>query len=126
MVRDPFRKAEEPDLEVVLDALRDPACRTIIQSLEEPMTATELSEHCDIPLSTTYRKLEKLTDSSLLDEQIEVREDGRHTSRYTPHFDAVLVRLVEKQHLELSISRPPRSADERLADLWSEVRQEVS
>lgn len=125
MVRDPFAKREQPTLEAVLDALDDPDCRAIIRALEEPMTASELSDQCDIPLSTTYRKLDKLTEATLLDEITEIRKDGRHTTRYRNHFKEVLIALDEDRRLELSLSRPPRPADERLADLWSEVRREV-
>lgn len=30
---------DEPELQVVLDALEDPGCRTIVTHLDEPMTA---------------------------------------------------------------------------------------
>ena len=60
MEHDPLA-ADHPQLQVVLDALDDPECRTIIEQMEAPMTAKELSENCDVPLSTTYRKLDLLT-----------------------------------------------------------------
>lgn len=125
MVRDPFEEEETPDLEQLLDALSDPDCRTIIKTIEDPMTANELSEACDIPQSTTYRKLDLLAEATLLEELTEIRKDGRHTTRYDVAFRDVNVSLTDERDLELEITRPKRTADERLADMWSEVQKEV-
>jgi DNA-binding transcriptional ArsR family regulator len=124
MVRDPFAP-DEPDLQDVLDALDDPACRTIVEHLEEPMTASELSDACDIPLSTTYRKLDLLSEASLLEEQVEIRADGQHTTRYVVAFDEVRIALAEDRTIDVAIRRRTQSPDERLTELWSEVRKET-
>lgn len=125
MARDRLRPGDDPAVGDVLDALADPDCRTIVERLEEPMTAQEISEECDIPLSTTYRKLERLTEAGLLDERTEIRRDGHHATLYVPGFEAVEFSLDEDRRLEVEVSRPARSADERLARLWSEVRRET-
>lgn len=126
MARDPRIRAEpEPDLQDVLDALDDEDCRAIVRALDEPMTASEVSEACDIPMSTTYRKLELLSDASLLSEGTELRADGHHATRYEVNFDEVSVTLSEDRELVASIERPPRTADERLATIWEEVRKET-
>ncbi|WP_248896876.1 winged helix-turn-helix domain-containing protein [Haloplanus halobius] len=125
MVRDPLSGAASPDLQSVLDALDDPDCRTIVQHLDEPMTATEVSEECEIPMSTTYRKLDLLTEASLLAESTELRPDGHHATRYEVDFETVEIELTEDRTLDASISRPSRTADERLASLWGEVRKET-
>lgn len=123
MVRDPFAKEVDSAFEEVLDALDDPDCRAIIRTLEEPMTASELADQCDIPMSTTYRKLEKMTDATLLDELTEIRTSGHHTTRYRIDFTEVRIELEEDQSLAIAISRPTRSPDEQLEYLWSEVRK---
>ncbi|ELZ48922.1 helix-turn-helix domain-containing protein [Halorubrum sp. RMP-47] len=132
MVRDPSRDPEPPSVDEVLDALADDAARRIVAALTEPKTASELSEECDIPLSTTYRKLEKLTDASLLAESTDIRRDGQHTTRYSVSFDAVTVSVDEGaegdgdgREFDVEFSRPERTRDERLADLWSELREET-
>ena len=125
MVRDPFADDDTPDLQAVLDALDDPDCRAIVRALEEPMTADEIAEAADVPLSTTYRKLDLLTEASLLDEGVAVRPDGQHASRYAVAFEEVVIALSEDREFEADIASRPRSADERLADLWSEVRKET-
>lgn len=125
MVRDPFAEEAEPDLQAVLDALDDESCRSIIQEVQGAMTANEVSEATEIPLSTTYRKLELLTEASILEERTEIRSDGHHTTKYVLVFDAVEIRLREDREFEVEMSRPARSADEQLAQLWNEVRKET-
>jgi DNA-binding transcriptional ArsR family regulator len=125
MVRDPVGMEDAPDLQAVLDALDDPDCRAIVKALDEPVTASELSDATEIPLSTVYRKLDLLSEASLLRELTEVRGDGHHTTRYDLDFEAVSLALTDDREFNVAVSRPARSADERLADMWSEVRKET-
>lgn len=125
MVRDPFADDAEPDLQAVLDALDDPNCRTIVQEMDGAMTANEVSDATDIPLSTTYRKLELLTEASILDERTEIRSDGHHTTKYVLAFESVEIGLTDDREFEVLLSRPAQSADEQLAQLWNEVRKET-
>jgi DNA-binding transcriptional ArsR family regulator len=125
MVRSPEDREDETDLDAVLDALNDDDCREIVRRLSEPMTAEEISEATDIPLSTTYRKLDRLTEAELLEEGVEIRSDGQHVSRYILVFDEVIISLSESRELDIELSREPQTADERLASLWTEVRKET-
>lgn len=125
MVRDPFAAEDEPEPATVLAALCDDDCRTIIRNMEGAMTASGVSEACDIPLSTTYRKLDMMSEATLLEEMTELRTDGRHTTRYRLGFDEVSLSVAEDRTLELTIARPSRTADERLEALWSQVQREI-
>ncbi|MDQ2053718.1 MULTISPECIES: helix-turn-helix domain-containing protein [Halobellus] len=124
MAREP--SAEEPaDLQSVLDALDDVDARAIIKALDEPRTASELSEDCDIPLSTTYRKLDLLTEAELLEEGTEIRSDGHHTTTYAVAFDEVRIALTESRELDVQIAYSEQGPEERLADIWTAVREET-
>ncbi len=125
MVRDPITSKSAPSATEIFAALDDPDCREIIRQLDEPMTAAELTTRCDIPQSTLYRKLEVLTEATLLEESTEIRRDGHHASKYTVDFDEVSIELADDRNLTVAIERPARTADERLAELWSEVRKET-
>jgi len=116
---------DSPDLQAVLDALDDLDCRMIVKRLEEPMSANEVAEATGVPLSTTYRKLDVLTEASILEERTEIREGGHHTTKYVLDFEAVRIELSEGREFEASITRPPRTADEQLSQLWSEIRKET-
>ncbi len=128
MAREPRSRPtgkSEPPLEPVLDALNDEDCRAIVAALEEPMTAEEVSDACDIPSSTTYRKLDRLSDADLLAESVEVRPDGHHATRYRTDFEAIVVALGEDRSLQASVERPAEDPADRLASMWGEVRREA-
>ncbi|WP_159525987.1 winged helix-turn-helix domain-containing protein [Halobacterium bonnevillei] len=124
-MRAPLGTDDTPDLQDVLNALDDEGCRRIIEALDEPMTAKELSEKCDIPLSTTYRKLELLTDAALLEERAVLQPDGHHTTEYDLVFEEVIIQLDGNRNLDAGITRPSASTDERLETLWAEVSKET-
>jgi DNA-binding transcriptional ArsR family regulator len=125
MVRDPFADEDQPDIQEVLDALDDPDCRAIVSVLEEPMTASEIAEASDIPLSTTYRKIDLLEEAQLVYEGTEIRPDGQHASTYEVDFEEVVIALTEEREFDADIARRPRTPDQRLESLWSEVRKET-
>lgn len=124
MVPSPLTDDDDPDLQRVLDALDDPDCRKIVAALDDPMTADEISEAAEVPLSTTYRKLDLLTDASLLEEETEIRPDGQHASKYTVAFDEVVIGIGESGDFEVTIAHRARTTDERLANIWKQVREE--
>ena len=75
---------EDPaQVQEILEALGDPGCRSILQATtHQGLTATEIAERCEIPLSTTYRKLELLTEISLLTERTRIQPKRKHASEY--------------------------------------------
>lgn len=121
MNRPPIGHDGPPELQEVLDPLTGSDCRRISHEMDEPMTAFELTEATGIPLSTTYRKLERLSGASLLEEATEIREAGHHTASYGLNFEAVQTDLTDLRTVEVSISRPALSPDEQLGQLWSEL-----
>jgi predicted transcriptional regulator len=125
MVSEPFVDEESSDLETVLEALHDDDCRTIVTHLTEPMTADTIAERTGIPLSTTYRKIDVLTDAGLVAEGVQIRSDGQHASQYMVAFDEVSIELTDEMTFEVDVAKQSRSADERLAELWSAVREET-
>ncbi|RDI70902.1 winged helix-turn-helix domain-containing protein [Halopelagius longus] len=117
--------SESAELDSVFGALDDADARDIIRTLDEPMTASEISDDCDIPLSTTYRKLDLLTDANLLLEGTEIRSDGHHATTYEVAFEEVRILLTDERDLSVDITRTERSPEERLADIWTAVREET-
>ncbi|SDJ62042.1 Helix-turn-helix domain-containing protein [Halovenus aranensis] len=96
--------SETSKVEAMLGALEDEDCRAILEATaDESLTANELSEACDLPLSTAYRKLELLTETGLLDEQLRISRNGKHTSEYARSVEDVHVSI--ENDIELSITR---------------------
>lgn len=78
----------------LLDALEDRGCRAILDvTSDEALSANEVSETCDLPLSTTYRKLDLLTEVGLLEERTRIRQSGKHASEFYRAVEDVLVSL---------------------------------
>lgn len=125
MVRDSAASDDSPSLQVILDALDDAECRTILRTATEPMTASELIDTCNIPKSTLYRKLDLLSQASLVREQDTINPGGGRTTQYERDFDDVVISLDDEEDFSVTVERPPRKADERLADIWSKMGDEL-
>ena len=94
----------------LLELLEDPYCRTILEATStERLTAREISERGGFPLSTTYRKLDALTDAGLLVDGVRLRDVGRNPSEYVRAVDEVVLSLDDDSGLELWVAHrePP-------------------
>jgi DNA-binding transcriptional ArsR family regulator len=88
------RTEPTPDASAVLEALDDETCRHVLNTLRDRhLTAGEISETCDVPQSTTYRKLDLLTDAGLLDSSIRVAPAENNPTEYTTAADGATIRL---------------------------------
>lgn len=103
--RGPVEAAESVPAQAVFEALADPDCRCIIRAVAEvPLTANECVRACDIPLSTTYRKLEMLAAAGFVEEGLRIRRDGKHASEYRQRFDRVDVVVDDEGELDVTVS----------------------
>lgn len=93
------------DIEPLLGALEDEDCREILRATStRSLSASELSESCDLPLSTTYRKIDRLTEAGLLEEDIRLSTSGKHTSEYSLRIETVQLTLGGEDGVELEIT----------------------
>lgn len=107
----------EIDPQAVLTAFDDDDCRAILEATADgPLTAPELSEQCDVPLSTVYRKLDLLTDAALLEEGVRLRSGGDHLSEYRQSFENVQVSVAEDGGFEVGIAHEDTGGAGLLAD----------
>jgi DNA-binding transcriptional ArsR family regulator len=95
----------ESAVQQFLDALNDAGCRAILDATcEEALTATEISDTCDLPLSSTYRKLKILTEAGLLEERTRIRQSGKHASEYIRLVDDIVISLNPGGETEVWLS----------------------
>lgn len=125
MAGDPMNHEDSPDLQAVFAELDDPACRAILSHITEPMTATDLSGVCDVPKSTLYRKLDLLSNASLVRELVDVGSDGGRITRYERDVSDVTVSIDDEGSFSVKLERPSRGMDGRLAEMWSEMGEEL-
>lgn len=115
----PVDDEDSPTLQAVLDALDDPDCREILREMDEAMTANDLIDACDVPKSTLYRKMDLLSDASLVRKQDTINPGGGRTTYYERSFEDVTISIDETGDFTVNVERPPQTTGDRLADIWS-------
>lgn len=125
MASDPAASGDSPSFQDILGVLDDDDCRNILRETTEPMTANELSDICDIPKSTLYRKLELLSTASLVSEEVIINPSGGRTTRYERNFDAVTISMDNENEFSVTVKRSSKEVEDRLANIWSKMGDEL-
>jgi len=96
----------EEERQALLGVLDDADCRDILEvTSKDALSASEIAENCTLPLSTTYRKINMLTEVGLLEEGTRIRRTGKHTSEYVHRIDDIVISINANGGLELSVTR---------------------
>lgn len=102
----------DDEVQAILTAFGDDDCRAILDATDdEALSANEVSEACDLALSTAYRKLDTLTDAGLVEERTRIRRSGKHASEYLRLVERVTIEAADEGDLGLRITR--RDPDDR-------------
>nr|WP_049914948.1 helix-turn-helix domain-containing protein [Natrialba taiwanensis] len=123
MVQGPSEDDDGSSVSAVLQSLEDSKCRAILTALCEPKSATKLCKDCDLPSSTTYRKLNRLREAALVKEYTEVRRDGPNATLYERDFTDISI-SIDDDEFTVSVERPKEDAEDRMATFWSEMKKE--
>lgn len=115
----------DSEVQTVLDALADPDCREILDELGTPRSAGEVAERCGLPRTSTYRKLDTLSEAGLVREGTELRADGHHVNTYERAATGVVVVLDPGSPPGVELVDDPNGADRRLAQFWSRMGEEL-
>lgn len=87
---------DEDDIAALFDSLNDPDACAIVRTLDDtPLSAKEISDRCNLPLSTTYRKINQLARIGLLDERTQISRTGKHTSKYHTSVETISVTIAD-------------------------------
>jgi predicted transcriptional regulator len=113
---------EQPKPGTVFDVLDDELCRHIVSTFNGPMTVKEISEAANVPVSTAYKKIDKLERATLLRAETELRPGGHHRSRYHLDFERLMVLLDEERQFDVEVTRPMADPERQLVDIWSQLR----
>lgn len=111
--------------QALFDALADPDCRAIVATLDEPMTAGQVAEQCNLSQTSSYRKLETLSDADMVEERTDVRADGHHTTQFVRDFDGVVVAYDGDDGFDVDFVNEAETPDERIARFWSQISEEL-
>ena len=102
-------------IDQLMSALNDKKSRRILsETTQEALSAGEISDRCDIPLSTVYRKLEQLVDAGMLVERVRLSSHPDYTREYLLDVTALTVDIGDESGVSLVVSR--RSPSSELSD----------
>jgi predicted transcriptional regulator len=89
----------------------------ILSFAHEPRSAQELSDELDVPIATCYRRIEELTDASLLEHHDRVLSDERRrVNVYRRNIEEVVVDFSEG---DVSVNVEERKqVKSRLDEAW--------
>ncbi|MFC4448378.1 MULTISPECIES: helix-turn-helix domain-containing protein [Halorussus] len=95
----------------------------ILRATNEPKSAQELSDELEIPIATSYRRIEELTEAELLElSGREFSDEGRRTKVYRRNVDALEISF-EDGAIDVSAEDRPE-VDNALADVWRDLKAE--
>lgn len=95
----------EQSIQKLLFVLDDADCRAILNATSDTaLSASEVSETCELPLSTAYRKLDLLSSADLLDERTRIRRSGKHASEYSRSVSNIVISITPRGEIELEVS----------------------
>ena len=98
----------------------------ILRSADEPKSAQELSDELDIPVTTSYRRVEALSELGLLeddDESAEFGETGRSQTLYQRNVEEIVIRF-DGTEMEIE-SRERETTDQPLTRVWEDLSRTV-
>lgn len=117
--------SDRPSVELICTALADDDCRRILCALGEPLSAADVASRCELPHTTTYRKLQQLTDAGLVDEWTDVRTDGNNVTRFVRDSTGVFVEFEDGSSFDVEVLDETDRPEQRLEQFWSRMREEL-
>lgn len=112
--------SEDADPSELLALLDDEYARSILAATsQQSMTATELSDHCEMSLSTVYRRTDTLEECGLLEVRTELDEQGNHRDVYSARLQRLTVELEDGTYdVTLSAGGLTHEFADAFTDLW--------
>jgi DNA-binding transcriptional ArsR family regulator len=109
----------EADPDEIFALLDDQYAQAILkQTRNNAMSAKEISETCEISISTVYRRTERLIECGLLAEQRVAQSDGNHYSLYEAQLDELTVCLTD-DGFDVTVSgKATGDLADRFTEMW--------
>lgn len=108
---EPARSSQAPSSSL-LELLGNSTARTLLTPLGHgPLTARELADRGNVALSTTYRYLEDLQASGLIQESVRLDSVGRHAAQYTRLAGDFVVPVTDDFTVNVRLPEPGLPAD---------------
>lgn len=111
--------SKEWEPETIFDVLASDSARQILALASiRPMSAEELSDHCEGSLPTVYRRVNALLEYDLIEENLQVETDGTQYKTFETNLDRVCFEVNEGS-LEVDIQLQ-RDVVDQFTDFWQD------
>lgn len=115
-------RSDRVTAETVGELLEDEYTRSILaETSGEPLSAQELVDRCDASPPTVYRRINRLQELEMLDEEQAIDPDGHHFRRFSARLERVTVELQNGEYT-VSVDRTNEDAVERFTKLYEGLR----
>lgn len=85
--------------------------RILAMTAREPLTVKEISEECDLPRSTVYRRVKSLAENGPLEENCRYYDSGNHSKEYELCCDSNSKTIEVGGVIEVEISYETQESD---------------
>jgi predicted ArsR family transcriptional regulator len=87
---------ESVDPLAIFDVLASDGCRAVLTAIgDDTLTAREIGDRVDAPMSSIYRHLDALTETWLLEESVRINTHGRNQNQYERTVPGISVSLAD-------------------------------
>lgn len=80
----------------VFEVLANTGCRAVLTAIgDDTLTAAEISERVDAPMSSIYRHLDALSDNGFVEESVRINPHGRNQNQYARSVADISISLTD-------------------------------
>ncbi|MFD1687201.1 helix-turn-helix domain-containing protein [Halobellus litoreus] len=114
--------SKEWEPENVFDVLGSEIARQILALASlRPLSANKLAEHCDVSEPTIYRRIHALQEYDMLDEQMEIDDDGHHYKRFRTNLKEARFRVEDGQFgIDIQLKK---DYTDKFTDFWNDLEK---
>ena len=111
------------DVEEVLQTLGNKYNAEILSATRRAKSVQELSEELDIPIATSYRRVDELTEIDLLElSGRELSDEGRRTNVYRRTVDKIRVEF-DGEEAEITVEERSKT-ENNLVEVWTHLKED--
>jgi DNA-binding transcriptional ArsR family regulator len=104
--------------EKLLEILADPKSRAIIAAVaQERRSVSEISDYCDLPLSTSYRRVDELVENGVIKDALRIKGAGRHEQEYALRNESVSAVFRVDDAVDIRVSFDASDREDRMLRL---------
>lgn len=112
---------DSPEL---FDLVIEPTTRAVLEAVnDEPLSAKELADRCDVSGPTMYRRVNAMEEFDLLTTGTQIDPNGNHYTVYESNVDQIEVE-IDPSNGEVTVDLTYRDSTDQFIHLWEGLRHQ--